>query len=96
MSWLQRTVLPKMDQQPRGDSPHRHAGPLIGMMCTWGSNVAPTRVCIMDATLGNNERHCISQLHSTVLQKVDQELPRDSVHRHVGRFIVMLRTSIFH
>jgi hypothetical protein len=92
MSWLQRTVLPKMDLQPRGDSPHRHAGPLIGMMCTWGSYVAPTRVCIMDITLVNNERHCISQLHSAVLQKVDLELHGDSPHRHAGRFIVILRT----
>jgi hypothetical protein len=31
MSWLQRTVLLKMDLQLRGDSLHRHAGPLTGM-----------------------------------------------------------------
>jgi hypothetical protein len=35
-------------------------------------------------------------LHRTVLQKVDPELRRDPLHRHAGRFIVMLRTSIFH
>jgi hypothetical protein len=81
---LHRTLLPKMVLQLRRDSPQCHAGPLIGMLSTWGSYVALTRVCTMDIEHISNKGPCMSWLQRTVLPKMDLQLRRDSPHCHVG------------
>jgi hypothetical protein len=88
MSQLQRTVPPEMDPQLRGDSPHRHAGPLIGMLRTWGSDIALMRVCTMDIQCLNNKSPGVSQLQRTVSTKMDQQLRGDSPCHHVGPLIL--------
>jgi hypothetical protein len=59
MSQLQRTVL-LIDLQLRGDTPHRHAGPLIGILSTWGLYIAVTGVCSVDIERLNNKAPCKS------------------------------------
>jgi hypothetical protein len=92
MSQLQRTVPPEMDPQLRGDSPQRHAGPLIGILRTWGLYIALTHVCTMDIQCLNKGCHCMPQLQRTVARKIDPQLRGDSPHRHAGPLIGRLET----